>query len=156
MTTMYICILLDKSPMLKSLLFLSADNIWEKALRLPMLLRKLQEQLQKAAKDSSSKACMSDFSLAKMLSVCKSPQGTSEEQKPRKISASLHSVVLSPVLLSHGGRGRSDAGSGLGLRGTFFCSPDSSKPLRGGCKDQPLTSAPVCRTLTIPLHKWTT
>lgn len=96
MTTVYIYSLWNKSPMLKalqkSLLFLSAANIWEKALRPPVLVRGLQEQLQKAAKESSSNASVSNFSLAKMLSVCRSPQGTSEEQKPQK---DLSSIALS-------------------------------------------------------------
>lgn len=79
--------------------------------------------------------------LQKCSLPARAHQGQVRNKSPGKISAPLRSVVLSPLLLWCSEY--SDAGGGLGMRGTFSCSTDSSKPLTGGSKDQPLASAPV-------------
>jgi len=62
-----------------------------------MLLRGLQEQLQRAAKESSSNASMSNFSLAKVLTVCQEP--TRDKRRAKALGRSqLHCTPLCSAL----------------------------------------------------------
>lgn len=91
--------------------------------------------------------------LQKCSLPARAHQGQVRNKSPGKTSAPLHTAVPSPLLLSCSEH--CDAESRLGMSGTFFCSTDTSKPLKADSKDQPLARAPVCCTLTISLHEKT-
>lgn len=86
------------------------------------------------------------------FSVCKSPQGQAENKSPIKISAPLHSGMLSSV--HYHAMATVTLGLG-GDKGTIFCSTDWTKPLRGGPTEKisPFISALVSHTLIAQENK---